>query len=242
MKTRSAVAALGSLLFCAVAHASVVYDNLATPLGNYLGGFAYEEVADDVTLGPGPRIFRSAEIAYAGFNFDGDETLTLSLYEMDGAPTPGSFGFNTPGTVLFSQTLPILATNGTTIVFADPTPSIVLPNVVAIGLAFAGVDFDPTGAGSDAGPLLFHPPVVGSSLDDFWLRGFPNPGDPWGLYTFGGNPPINLGARINAVPEPASIALILIGLCAAVVAFGRARKPPKVARVRAGRRHPVPRR
>jgi hypothetical protein len=170
-----------------------VYDNLSTPLGNYLGGFAYEEVGDDVALAGTARVFESVTVSYAGFDFDGDETLTLSLYAMDGPPTPGSFGFNTPGSVLLSTTVPIAETPGATVTVIDPSPSVVLPDVVGVGLSFGGVDFDPTGAGSDAGPLLFDPPSAGSSLDDYWLRGFPSP-ETLGLYTFGGNPSINRGA------------------------------------------------
>jgi hypothetical protein len=178
----------------------IVYDNLVNPLGNYLGGFAYQEAGDDITLAS-TGVFAFATVAYAGFNFDGDETLTLTLYNMDGAPTPGSFGFNTPGTVLFTDTVPIAATAGSTVTFVDPSPSVLLPSVVGVGIAFGGVDFDPTGAGSDAGPLLFHPPAIGSSLDDFWLEGFPSPGDPWGLFTFGGSPPINFGVQIGTICE-----------------------------------------
>jgi hypothetical protein len=212
MRIRNLIGISLGLAFSAVSQANVVYDNLSTPLGIYLGGFSYEEVADDVSLGPGSRIFATAEIAYAGFDFDGDETLTLTLYEMDGAPTPGSFGFNTPGTVLFTQTIPIAATSGAVVLFSDVSGTVVLPDIVGIGLMFGGVDFDQTGAGSDAGPLLNDPPTVGSSLDDYWLRGFPNPGDDWGLYTFGGNPAINFGVRLTTVPEPATLALFGLGL------------------------------
>jgi hypothetical protein len=210
-----------ALALAGVARAGVIYDDLTTPLGNYLGGFAYVEIADDVTLAPGARVFESATVGYAGFNFDGDETLTLNLYAMDGAPTPGSFGFNTPGTVLYSATVPIVEATGTTVTFMDPSGSVLLPDVVGIGLIFGGIEFDPTGAAADAGPLLYDPPTVGSSLDDYWLRGFPNPGDPWGLYTFGGNPPVNIGARISAVsgtpvPEPTVLALLSVGSIALI--------------------------
>jgi hypothetical protein len=203
---------------------TLVYDNLINPLGNYLGGFAYEEVADDVQLSGG-GVFSRATVAYAGFNFDGDETLTLNLYQMDGAPTPGSFGFDTPGTLLYSQTLPIAATDGALIDFIDLSPSVNLPANLGIGLTFGGVDFDPTGAGSDAGPLLYHPPGLGTSLDDYWLKGFPNPGDDWGLFTFGGNPAINIGVQICVVPESSTwTAMLGFAGIAGSVAFRRSRR------------------
>lgn len=225
--------ALGCLA-CGLAvasHGEIVYDNLVTPLGNYLGGFAYEEVADDITLGGNPlaRLLETVAVSYAGFNFDGDETLTVSLYRMDGPPTPGSFGFNTPGSTLYSTgPHPIGATPGTTLqAIGLGGAGVLLPDVLAVGFAFDGIDFDPTGAGSDGGPLLYDPPAVGSSLDDYWLRGFPNPGDPWGLYTFGGNPPINLGIAIVAsvVPET-STWLSMVGLATLIgaIVFKRARR------------------
>jgi hypothetical protein len=197
----------------------VVYENLTNPLGNFIGGFHYEETADDMTLSSG-GVLESITVAYAGFNFDGDEFLTVRIYAMDGPATPGSFGFNTPGTELFAGTQMIAETpsGSSTVTFVDATGTVVLPTIIGVGFLFTGVEFDPTGAGANAGPLLYDPPTIGTSLDDYWLRGYPNPADDWSLFTFGGSPPANFGIRITAVmdgavPEPtAFIVWTVLGL------------------------------
>lgn len=197
MKPSWSLLACGVLAVTSAAEAStVVYYNLTNPAEAYIGGFTYVEVADEVTLEAGPRFLDTARIAYYGARFDGDETLTVTVYAMDGSPTPDSFGLPTPGTVLFSETVPIVAGDTEIAIFTETTGKVVLPDTVAIGLQFHGVDFDPVGPGSDAGPVLFDPPVLGSSFDDFWLRGFPAPDSPWALYTFDGVPPANFGIEI----------------------------------------------
>ncbi len=130
--------------------------------------------------------------------------MTLTLYAMDGPPTgdakSGSFGFDTPGTVLYTASAKIVEGSANTIVFSDNSGSVLLPEVVGVGLSFGGIDFDPST--SDAGPLLFYPPSDGSSFKDFWQRPYQTPGDEWGLFTFQGGPPVNFGLQITAVPEP----------------------------------------
>jgi hypothetical protein len=181
--------------------ATVVYYNLTNPKDAYIGGFPYVETADELTLADGPRFFDTARVAYYGARFDGDETLTLTIYQMDGDPTPGSFGFNTPGTVLFSQTVPIRAADLGFATFTDSSGRVVLPNIIAVGLSFGGVDFDPTDAGSDGGPIIYDPPDIGSSFNDYWLRGYPDAEDPWALFTFDGNPNANFGLEISVVAD-----------------------------------------
>ncbi len=215
--------ALGTVLLAGglVAQADgLVYDNLQSPLGVYLGGFGpYGETADDIQM-TGSGIFKNARVSYAAVGFDGDETLTLNLYAMDGAPTAGSFGFNTPGSLLYTQTLPL---DGSGLVdFLDTTPDVLLPDYLGVGLIFGGVDFDPNT--SDAGPNLFDPPVApADSFYDYYLKGFA--GDPdWALYDFGGNPPVNFGVQIGVVPEPGTwVAMIGFATIAGSMAFRRIR-------------------
>jgi hypothetical protein len=218
---RICTTALGTVLLAGslAAQADLVYDNLQTSLGTYLGGFSYDEAADDVTL-TGSGYFSNARVAYGATGFDGDETLTLNLYAMDGAPTTGSFGFNTPGTLLYSQTLPI--DDSGLVDFIDATPDVVLPTYLAVGLIFGGVDFDPLT--SDAGPALYDPPVApGDSFYDYYLKGYA--GDPdWALFDFGGNPPVNFGVQIGVIPEPGTwVAMLGFGTIAGSMAFRRIR-------------------
>ncbi len=187
------------------ARADTVYDNLTTPLNFYAGGFGpYGEIADDVNLNLAgtSHIFESLSLAYTAANVPADATMTLSLYKMDGAPTTGSFGEVTPGSLLFRQTVPVVNSDSWLVTVTDPSPSIVLPDHVAVGVSFTGINYDPSS--SDAGPLLLDPPTVGSSLPDFWILGLPGADPGWGLYTLG-DVSANFGLRITTTPVPDSV-------------------------------------
>ena len=215
--------ALGTVLLAgglAAQAQGLVYDNLQSPLGVYIGGFGpYGEIADQIHA-TGSGLFSTARVAYGAVGFDGNETLTLTIYALDGAPTAGSFGFNTPGTPLYTQTIPL---DGSGLAdFSDPTPSENLPTDFAVGLIFGGVDFDT--ATSDAGPMLYDPPVApGDSFYDYYLKGYA--GDPdWALYDFGGQPNANFGLQIGVVPEPGTwVAMIGFATIAGSMAFRRIR-------------------
>jgi hypothetical protein len=235
-------AAVLAFALAPAAHATVVYDNIPSlgppPAGPPFpsGTIASSDLlptafADDISLlTPGPRVFETADIAYGASNFSGNETLTLTLRAMNGAPTPESFGFNVPGTVLFSQTVAIPGGSNLA-AFNDPSGSVSLPDLIAVELQFGGLE-----AGEVYSILLFDPQVVGSSLHDFWMLGFPVAGQPWALYLLGGIPgfdtdraggpgngdPVNFGIRITAVDvsEPATLAAFGFG----VAVFGLLRR------------------
>ena len=215
--------ALGALAACATASAHA--------------GFPWGEIADDIEMIAGGEL-KSVEIAYAAFNLGGGESLTLNLYEMNGVATPGSFGFATPGDLLWSATVPIGTTIGSLALFDAVGAGVVVPDYIGVGLVFNGIDFP----SESAGPLLYDPPELGSSFGDYWVRDFN--GDPeWALYSFDGDPNVNFGIRViddvlysnlqnftgnvlipGVIPEPGTwMAMIGFASIAGSMAFRRIR-------------------
>ncbi|HZH97510.1 MAG TPA: PEP-CTERM sorting domain-containing protein, partial [Fimbriimonadaceae bacterium] len=68
-----------------------------------------------------------------------------------------------------------------------------------------------TGGNSDLGPAYFDPPTLGASEDGLWLSEL---GSDWIQYSWGADPVANFGARVEAVPEPASVVALTIGVLA----------------------------
>jgi hypothetical protein len=188
----------------------LVYDNLKTPdpLGRYIGGVGtYEEIADDIQMAAG-GVFSSARVAYEiSPPFQGTASLTLTLRRLDGLPTPATDPINTPGTLLYSDTIDL---DGSGLaVFTDPTPDVLLPSYIVVGLTFHGLD---PASNSDAGPALYNPPVIKntSSFDDYWHK--PISGD-WELRNFLNansepDPYANFGLQISVIPEPRAWAVV----------------------------------
>jgi hypothetical protein len=168
----------------------ILYDNLQTSLNTYIGGFGpYGEIADDIQM-TGSGIFSSARSPIRASASTATD-LTMTLYAMDGAPTPGSFGFTTPGTSSIRRPSPSTAAvspSSSTRRRARRCPA------KSASAVFGGVDFDV--ATSDAGPALSDPVPPASSFYDYWLKGFA--GDPdWALYDF-------VDASGNRIPSPIS--------------------------------------
>src|SRR5690606_5025006 len=118
---------------------------------------------------------------------------------------------NAPGDLLWTSSQSIISTDGQIALFADTTGgTLVLPDELAVVIAFEGLD---GAAGESAGPLLYDPPVVGSSEGFYWLLVFPDPTDnPTGdWFTYVLSEPANFGLRINAATVPDSGSGMAIG-------------------------------
>jgi PEP-CTERM motif len=144
-------------------------------------------------------------------------------------------GSGAPGTILNGFSFnPISFTAGSVGLF---TANIAVGTIVvpADGKIWAGITFD-NASGSTAttanlnnlGQGLFNAPTVGSSADVFFQTNVPgshlanNP--PGGNFNFSGAPVANYGWALTAVPEPASFAVIGLGLLGLVA---RRRKSSK---------------
>lgn len=64
------------------------------------------------------------------------------------------------------------------------------------------------GSVGELGPSYFNPATVGFSDDFFWRYG----GSDWTAYSWGGNPYANFAAKITAVPEPATMIALAVGV------------------------------
>lgn len=176
-----------------------------------VGGFAGQEVT---------RLYFSvANVGSATIN----ARVRLRWWKADGVGgDPGSY-YSDPAAVgftFFAMPFPV----GISLFFFDLAPGTM--NIPS-GTMWFGTTFDnnanTTGATpsdlNDLGVALFDPPTVGSSADTMFLT--TAPGSYFGLNNpagsrldFGGNPKANVYYRLEAVPEPASLVALALGLAA----------------------------
>lgn len=210
------------------------YSNISTSSGQAVtGGGAVSGTApitrvvmDDITPSAG---FAGQEVTRMYFSVAnlGMATITarvrLRWWKADGAGgDPGTY-YSDPAAVgftFFAMPFPV----GISLYFFDLMPGTMnMPS----GTMWFGTTFDnnanTTGATpsdlNDLGVALFDPPTVGSSADTMFLT--TAPGSYFGLnnpagsrFDYGGNPKANVYYRLEAVPEPGSVAALGIGLAA----------------------------
>jgi hypothetical protein len=217
-KPASVAAALGMLAACGSAMAQYSYDNSTGDLGLFIDPTdpapGYSIIADQVHLVPGSANANSISVALSGLGVSGDESLTLTLFALDGPAVIGSP--NSPLTVLDTVGGPLGWGPGdhNSQWFTYDLGGLAVPPVIAVGYSFGGVDPNET-----VGPHLYDPPTIGAALP-----GGPYPptvgsyGDhwrfngAWELAVLGFTPPplsipdpaANYGIRI-AVPEASTV-------------------------------------
>lgn len=210
------VLALGLATFSA--RAVYIYDNSAasSDLNSRLQAVDNVWFGDEVILGgtyPSDRTMIHFDFQYWA---EGTTGLTIDVALLYNTGTPYN-GFGTPdfGNAIYTYY------------------NFALPNTTRDTINFnAGIDFSAAGInlteenltlavrfhfnnpGGTAGVDLYSPPVEGASYLDYWQQ---DGGGNWLLTTNNTFGTVNFGARIEAVPEPSSFSILIMGV---LMAFG----------------------
>lgn len=203
---------------------TLVYNNTS----NYLGTSYYvanTEFGDQITLSDSTtdRYLSKFMFEYTtGHGNSGDEKVWLRFYAMDGP------GF-TPGSTLFDSRTSgfptdISLTSGTAEQVELSGISIPVPNVLMQDGTTAAsftwtVQFSGVAASETVGLIMYAPPTVGTTFDDYWEKsgtGWVTKRLPPNNYSFGAL------AYAVAVPEPGTLQLgVLAGISALGFLFQR---------------------
>ena len=181
----------GLLIFLCLAWVcaeEVVYDNTSSSQKEFYP--THLEFGDEITLGGKARILSTFSFEYYGdFKSAGDdrETLVVRFYANDGGGE-----YSQPGSLLFESDPMLIRPGFNTIALKGLT--IRVPEKLTWTVEFKGISGL---SGSQAGLLLYDPPKVGKSFNDFWQR---TP-DGWKLFQLPEPFVANFGARALALND-----------------------------------------
>lgn len=205
-RTTSLAILAATLLYSSAGFASIVYDNSTTDLNrSYFAGNGIE-FGDEVFLSGADRTITDFRFeTFLSSTGGAAETGVLVFRLNDGALL--SPGRNSPGTEFYRSAAFTLTTGRGTVVASGL--SVAIPGDAdhfTWSVELNGID-----PGEQAGLMLYNPPSIGSSFDDFWQED----GAAWNTFLVdGGATPANFAARITAVPEPGTFALGVVGATA----------------------------
>jgi len=175
---------------------AIVYDNTSTDLGQqYFPSSSGFEFGDQVSLfGPDRTLSQFSFYYFFSGAAVTTETVTLRMYANSGTNAPSSPFYT-------SDPIPLgVGFNNQTINFPLSSNQVTLPDTFTWTVQFSGL-----AAGQTGGLLLYGPPDVGSSFNDFWQA---DGAGAWSLNQINnGNTLADFAARISAVPEPGVLAL-----------------------------------
>ena len=207
-----------ALALCLPTYAATVYDNTAANLNTRLSAGSLE-IGDQILLAGTDRTLTSFTFQYyLQSPSAGDETLRLRFYRQDGLS-------GQPGSLLFdSGAFSVPTTAGSSVQITDFASGVAVPLTTSLPDMFTwSVSFGGIGAGETGGVNLFGPPTIGNSVVDYWE----NDGANWvNKRVDFGNPliPTDFAATVEAVPEPSTIGLLLVGGAVVLIRFKSRRK------------------
>jgi hypothetical protein len=187
----------------------IIYDNTTTPLYDNSTSPASERYADSkVELGDQLQLSGTARTVtdiyieyYGNFTAQGDEKGRLRIY--NNKNTYDLFR-KSPTDVLFeSDFFPVSPSFNT---YALHNLNITVPDTITLGLEFSGL-----AENEDAGFLLYSPPTVGSSFNEFWRR---TTVGGWEAFTYTLTDPTfkaNASIRIVAYVAPIDLEVFVAG-------------------------------
>jgi hypothetical protein len=205
-----------SILACMPAAAiaqQVVYDNTTNSLGTNMPLLPEwrddsAEAGDDIWLEGTAREVTGLKLL---FFYRGTEPGTIDLQirfrhldEIDQIPTDAFYD---------SGVIPGVPTLAGMNEYTFDIPSVTVPD----HFVWTVQAYNRQGSVGELGPAYYNPPTVGFSDDFFWLSDM---GSDWTPYSWGGEPYANFAARFTAVPEPATLVALALG-----VALLRRRRP-----------------
>jgi hypothetical protein len=215
MNTTGSLKALAAFAACATfvatSQAAIVYDNSGTALNAMHVIAPGTQAGDQIHLAPFSSIIRQVTAFqfeyYSELSPEAGKTATLRFFANDGIG-------GVPGSELYNSGSFDLAGGGYNTVSVTDI-SVDVPDVFTWTLSVSGL-----GAGEKVGLLVYNPPTVGLSANDFWV----NSANVWSLNQLNsGGTVANFSARVIAVPEPGVVALLALGGIA-LVATRRNRK------------------
>ena len=173
----------------AVTLTETVYQNA---IGDVAGVYSKsQEYGDQIILGGDSNHVISFYFEYNGqFEADGDETCILRFYANDGESIlVNNIETLPPGTLIFESEPFAIFPDFNTASITDINVDV--PVSFTWTVEFAGL----RGISSDrAGLVLRHPPNIGLSFDDIWVKF----GNGWAPYRFNGNPVANFACMVIA--------------------------------------------
>lgn len=176
-----------------------VYDNTSNLVAYLING--REQVwGDGATLAGSDRVVTNISLLIHANGGDHPADVKVRLYE------GGDSGAD-PGTLLWESALfPQMVVKGGSNLYDFAVPNVTVPDSVTWTLELTNVT---GGLPTDAvGSRFVDPPTIGTSENNVWDHN----GGKWTGHVLNlGGPESNFGARIDAIPEPASLGLLALG-------------------------------